>query len=110
MKSSMVSVDDIRRIFSKIEMPDNFPCWIWKGHRNRKGYGQVWFRGRAHWAHRLVYELLIGPLEPRIAVHHTCGQTYCVNPRHLDTLTVADNTAEGNRRRGRRTFEEAAPF
>lgn len=47
--------------------------------------------GGAHiGAHRLTFLLRYGYLPPH--VHHTCGVKRCVNPDHLQPLTVADHT------------------
>lgn len=73
------------------------PCWTWQGHITKKGYGQVWFNGMARWVHRVVYELLIGPIgtdqqtgEP-LELDHLCLYRDCCNPDHTEPVTHYEN-------------------
>lgn len=62
-------------------------CWIWTGYTNRDGYG--------HWnkeqAHRVFYEHLIGPIPPGLQIDHLCRVRACVNPNHLEPVTIREN-------------------
>lgn len=75
--------------------------WLWSGCRDKKGYGQFRMNSRAHWAHRLSYATFVGPIPDGMTVNHKreCLIPRCVCPDHLELLTIAENTAEGNRRR-----------
>lgn len=42
-------------------------------------------------AHRVSYELLVGPIEPGLVLDHLCKNTKCVNPDHLDPVTQKTN-------------------
>lgn len=59
-------------------------CWIWKGTKNRRGYGKFCFKGN-NWsiASRTSYELFKGPIEKGMFVCHLCDIPSCVNPDHL---------------------------
>jgi len=87
-------------------------CVIWCGHTDHKGYGQFKMEGRAHWAHRVSYAMFVGPIPEGMTVNHVnqCRNPSCVNPKHLELLTIADNTAVGNRNRKTRTFNDNVPF
>lgn len=74
-------------------------CLIWRLCKDPKGYGQFRIARKTHWAHRIAYVLFVGPIPPGMTVHHKCGCTSCVNPQHLELVTVEDNTREGNSRR-----------
>lgn len=63
------------------------PCWIWTGARSTNGYGN--WRGRL--VHRLAYELLVGPIPDGLTIDHLCRVRNCVNPDHLDPVTLAVN-------------------
>lgn len=67
-------------------------CWFWKGAKTN-GYGR--FRGVR--AHRFAYEIGKGEIPPDLLVRHLCGNKLCVNPRHLETGTTADNAQDGIR-------------
>ena len=52
---------------------------------NTYGYFHI-DRGR-RMAHREVYRILVGPIPGGMQLHHTCQNTACVNPGHLEPLT-----------------------
>lgn len=62
-------------------------CWMWTGYRNNNGYGAYNRRS----VHRLVYEHLVGPLIPDMEIDHLCNIRACVNPNHLEQVTISEN-------------------
>lgn len=60
------------------------------------GYTQMRYRNRLTLCHRLAYELLVGPIPTGLTVDHRCRNHKCVNPDHLEPVTVAGNTSRGN--------------
>jgi hypothetical protein len=69
------------------EVDKNGPCgcWLWRAGRS-DGYGQLNVDGYYVMAHRIAYELLVGPIPRRGRVGHMCGARHCVNPDHLELL------------------------
>jgi len=66
-------------------------CWIWTGAKD-KGYGRFNIsEGKTAGAHRVAYELYVGPIPPGLHVDHLCRIPACVNPRHLEPVTHAEN-------------------
>lgn len=49
-----------------------------------------------HPAHRVAYELFKGPIGVGLTLDHTCRNTSCVNPSHMDQTTVRDNVRRGS--------------
>ncbi|MDA8238027.1 MAG: HNH endonuclease [Chloroflexi bacterium] len=82
-------------------------CWPFVGNGTAAGYGQLSIgrgKGRMIAAHRLSYELAVGPIPSGMVVRHTCDNPPCVNPAHLVVGAPVDNVrdmVDRNRRRGR---------
>lgn len=73
-------------------------CWEWIGARLPTGYGR--FRvsvpvRRLVPAHRLAYELYIGPVTEGKVLDHLCRNRRCVNPWHLEPVTNRENLLRG---------------
>ena len=70
---------------------DGDGCWPWRGRveKNRSGIGYGRYHpsgGRIWFAHRLAYVAWRGPIPAGMTVHHTCGNSLCCNPAHLELV------------------------
>lgn len=72
-------------------------CWNWIACTNPKGYGQF----TQLRAHRVSYELYVGPIPEGLSVLHKCDNRRCVNPDHLFVGTQDDNMKD-MKRKGRK--------
>ena len=70
-------------------------CWIWEGTISNKGYGRMTIKRKNKQAHRLVYELLRGAIPPKLTLDHLCRVRLCVNPDHLEVVTMKENILRG---------------
>ena len=70
---------------------DGDKCWSWTGNKNSDGYGRFWFRDRLDNAHRVSYEIHIGPIPNGMHIMHSCDNRECTNPKHLSVGTHQDN-------------------
>ncbi len=67
-------------------------CWEWIGGRDSWGYG-VFYDGNRHvGAHRYAYELRRGPIPAGLTIDHLCRNKGCVNPDHMEPVTMRENT------------------
>lgn len=79
------------RFWSKVNKTET--CWLWTAALDRHGYGVFGVakgRGSAR-AHRVAYELVNGPIPGSLPLDHLCRVRACVNPAHLEPVTVAEN-------------------
>lgn len=74
--------------------PELGPCWLWTASR-KLGYGRMVFDSINILAHRLAYELLVGPIPSDLQLDHLCRVRHCVNPAHLEPVTRHINILRG---------------
>ena len=82
-----------QRIHEKIAVVGD--CWIWRGCNSGNGYGKISVQGRMKMAHRHVYEVLVGPVPEGMVLDHLCRNRACVNPNHMEPVTIQVNTHRG---------------
>lgn len=92
----MVNVHTMRpvraRFMDRVSIAVN-GCWVWDHVSPSARYGVMYAEGRKQLAHRVSYELFVGPLQEGLVIDHLCANTHCVNPRHLQQVTQQVNVA-----------------
>jgi hypothetical protein len=78
------------RFWAKVEKRVD-GCWVWTAKITSHGYGEFWIDGRGRGAHRVAYELVIGPIPEGLEIDHLCRVRNCVNPAHLEAVTASEN-------------------
>lgn len=79
------------RFWAKVIKTDS--CWLWDAAK-ADGYGVFNHPDKAgshHRAHRIAYEMLVGPIPADKELDHLCHERSCVNPKHLEPVTTGEN-------------------
>lgn len=71
-------------------------CWEWTGAMHHNGYGACAKAFGTNRAHRVSYQLLIGPIPEGLVIDHLCRVRNCVNPQHMEPVTDRENRKRGN--------------
>jgi len=66
-------------------------CWKWQAFKTHEGYGLKKESGRSMHAHRYMYLKHRGKIPNGLHLDHLCRVRDCVNPDHLEIVTVAEN-------------------
>lgn len=84
------------RFWTKVDRTsDPAGCWLWRGFIMPNGYGQTYLDGGHKYAHRVAYEEVVGPIPEGLQIDHLCRIRNCVNPAHLEPVTLAENLRRG---------------
>lgn len=65
-------------------------CLVWQLSGLAKGYGQIWVgpgKGHMRLAHRISYELWVGPIPEGWEIDHLCKNKACIEPTHLEAVS-----------------------
>jgi hypothetical protein len=94
------------RLWSRIKRQGARDCWPWLGTLTRWGYGKIEINGKTRHVHRVVYELLVGPIPDGMDIDHLCHgpdcepgphcpHRSCENPAHMEPVTTGENVRRG---------------
>ena len=82
------------RFWAKVNKTET--CWLWTASTTTAGYGQFHYEARRMvMAHRMAYELIVGPIPDGLELDHLCRIRRCVNPAHLEAVTRKENVRRG---------------
>lgn len=80
----------MERIMPQVEKTEY--CWFWQGRvSGTSKYPQISLGGRQTMVHRIVFEELSRQLEPGETLDHLCRNKVCVNPNHLEPVSLREN-------------------
>lgn len=116
--TSGVQEKDRKRFMDKVNVNPETGCWEWTASTSSGGYGMFALSRTQFMAHRVSYELHIGLIPEGLTLdhtchspatcwlddHNTCPHRRCVNPEHLEPITMLENA-----RRGRHKLKSECP-
>lgn len=82
------------KIATKTRPDSDSDCLLWVGQTDARGYGILRSGSGRKRAHRLVYELVHGPIPPGLVIRHKCDTPECVEASHLEIGTQLDNVRD----------------
>ena len=91
-RTGLVSALLEERFRCKVEITTEEACWIWTASVDGSGYGKYLRDGRLVGAHRVAYEVVVGPIPDGLEIDHLCKVRNCVNPAHMEAVTHRENT------------------
>ena len=100
------------RFDAKVGEPDDDGCWPWLGGTANGGYGRFGMaEGDVRYAHRVAYERAEGPIPDGRVIDHLCLNKGCVNPDHMELVSIGENVKRHYRlmtrcKSGRHEFTE----
>lgn len=96
-KVLVIRGDDEARFWSYVAKTKT--CWLWTGALDADGYGCIRVAGKNLRAHRSAYNLLVGTIPEGLQIDHVrargCRHRHCVNPGHLEPVTLIENIQRG---------------
>lgn len=87
------------RFWKQVEKSNT--CWLWIGTRSSNGYGRfspgkgLDTSPRIYAAHRWSYEIHVAPIPEGLTIDHLCRVRNCVNPDHLEVVSMTENRRRG---------------
>lgn len=96
---------DLPRVLrTNIQVDPTTGCWVWQASVHRDGYSQVWYsrRGVKVIGHRWSYHHLVDREFPIVGadfsqhLDHLCNNRRCLNPAHLEVVTIDENSRRAN--------------
>jgi hypothetical protein len=87
------------RFWAKVDRKGPDECWLWLGAKSRRGrggfYGTIRREDGGYYnAHIAVWVITYGA-KPEGDLDHTCRNTLCVNPAHLEDVSHRVNVLRG---------------
>lgn len=90
---NFLSIED--KIKARYLINADTQCWEWIACIMNTGYGEFYHEGKKYLAHRFSYELFREPIPNGLVIDHLCRNRKCINPDHLEIVTLEENKRRG---------------
>jgi hypothetical protein len=87
----MKNMPVMERFMEKVDKRGPKECWPFMSSIGKSGCGRFFYHGQCRDAYKIGYELLVGPIPEDKHLHHICENRRCVNPAHLEVVSVRDH-------------------
>jgi hypothetical protein len=85
----------MEKFWQRVEKTDS--CWLWLGPKDKAGYGLTKIRVNGRWITKRAHVVSFNKDIPAgMQCDHTCNNTGCVNPDHIEVTTPWENNRRGN--------------
>lgn len=84
----------VERFFGRVEKTES--CWNWLGGTGKGGYGIFRISSTQYYVHRVSWAIANGGTPGSLCIDHLCKNRTCVNPSHMELVTLAVNTMRGD--------------
>lgn len=91
-----VIVKDRRIALFFLNVKKSKTCWTATKGIASNGYSKIFLNGKEVYGHRFSFELFVNKIPKGLVIDHKCRNRACVNPAHLQVVTLRENTLLGN--------------
>jgi hypothetical protein len=95
MTTPLLSIDRLKDLSEKFVIKAD-GCWEWQGNTNSSGYGRLGINNKVYQAHRVMYTQINGQIPTGQVIDHLCRKRDCINPSHLEPVSIGENVKRGN--------------
>ncbi len=74
-------------------------CVVWTGAKQSGGYGNIMHAKQWLLVHRVFWVAANGSIPAGLTIDHKCRVRTCVNPAHLEVVTLSENSRRANGRK-----------
>jgi len=88
---------EIKKYIQERILVSNTGCWEWTKSLTHNGYAQTKINKEYWRVHRLSYEIYRDKIPVGLCIDHMCENRKCVNPNHLEPVTIGENILRSNK-------------